>query len=620
MKTKQMSAKLRKALVFLLTATLLLSDHTILYAAEAGAVQTASGDNAQQIELEENTGTVSGGDVGDDTEAGKGEKPAENTGNVTEPVDNPDESEDISETVSSADMETVSGGDAMKPGRLPEAFYEEEKPESYGTLVSYDQYSRTYHVDGNRYVTVVGNDGATYIDDDGSLRPVDNTLKKDTTAVFGLFGGEETSYINRANDYTVVLPENLDREEGKGITIANDEAVITLYPAEGDFTGGLAKDNAVRYSEVFPSVDYQYTVLGNSVKEDIILLERGERNSFSYLIDPCGLAGEIRSNTLYLYEPGTDPEAEAVFVVEAPEMMDSAEEISFGVSMSMEEQEELLLVTVTSDEEWLSAPERVYPVRIDPTAIQVTGSAIRMTCAEEGSPNTIIGDNQYPFVGYDDGVTSGTYAGFGSRHLNCRTYFAIDYDFNSLLSEAEIVSATFQVTQKTRWSKGKSKFGIYGVEEPWEVRSLTWNNQVSYTHRFLDAQYASAVRGETVSYDVTEEVSAWINGTEENHGFVMKAQVEASNKEQAAAGVKMQCEVLYNGASAKYAPKLILSWTGELTDLDSLSLDDTTIDIYPVVERKGDKSTNTLGVVAHGQAKAGSIVHYQLINGSTGEV
>lgn len=523
MKTKQMSAKLRKAMVSLLTATLLLSDHTVLYAAETGAVQAASGDNAQQIELEENTGTVSGGDVGDDTEAGKGEKPAENTGNVTEPVDNPDESEDISETVSSADMETVSGGDALKPGRLPEAFYEEEKPESYGTLVFYDQYSRTYHVDGNRYVTVVGNDGATYIDDDGSLRPVDNTLEKDTTAVFGLFGAEETSYINRANDYTVVLPENIDREQGKGITIANDEAVITLYPAEGDFTGGLAKDNAVRYSEVFPGVDYQYTVLGNSVKEDIILLERGERNSFFYLIDPCGLAGEIRSNTLYLYEPGTDPEAEAVFVVEAPEMMDSAEEISFGISMSMEEQEELLLVTVTADEEWLSAPERVYPVRIDPTAIQVTGSAIRMTCAEEGSPNTIIGDNQYPFVGYDDGVTSGTYAGFGSRHLNCRTYFAIDYDFNSLLSEAEIVSATFQVTQKTRWSKGKSKFGIYGVEEPWEVRNLTWNNQVSYTHRFLDAQYASAVRGETVSYDVTEEVSAWINGTEENHGFVMKA-------------------------------------------------------------------------------------------------
>ncbi len=250
MKSKHVSTKLRKLLVTLLTAALLLSDHTILYAAEAGAAQTAIADNTQQAGTEENADTVSSGDVGDNTTVGKGEKPAENTGNTIDSDDKPDSSEDTSETVSGGDAGTVSGGDAMKPGRLPEAFYEEEIPESYGTLVSYDQYSRTYHVDGNRYVTVVGNDGATYIDDDGSLRPVDNTLEKDTTAVFGLFGGEETSYINRANDYTVVLPENLDREQGKGITIANDEAVITLYPAEGDFTGGLAKDNAVRYSEV----------------------------------------------------------------------------------------------------------------------------------------------------------------------------------------------------------------------------------------------------------------------------------------------------------------------------------------------------------------------------------
>ena len=62
---------------------------------------------------------------------------------------------------------------------------------------------------------------------------------------------------------------------------------------------------------------YQYTVLGNSVKEDIILLERGEKNSFTYHIDPCGLSGEIRNNALYLYEPGADPESEAAFVCDS---------------------------------------------------------------------------------------------------------------------------------------------------------------------------------------------------------------------------------------------------------------------------------------------------------------
>lgn len=89
--------------------------------------------------------------------------------------------------------------------------------------------------------------------------------------------------------------------------------------------------------------------MGNSVKEDIILLAPTEKNSFSYLIDTCGLAGEVIGNTLYLYETGADPEKEAVFVLEAPEMIDSADEISFGVSLSVEEQEGMLLVTVTAD-------------------------------------------------------------------------------------------------------------------------------------------------------------------------------------------------------------------------------------------------------------------------------
>lgn len=79
---------------------------------------------------------------------------------------------------------------------------------------------------------------------------------------------------------------------------------------------------------------------------------------------------------------------------------------------------------------------------------------------------------------------------------------------------------------------------------------------------------------------MTEEVSAWINGTAENNGFVMKALLEAANEETAAQGAAMQCEVFYNNSSASYAPKLILSWTGELIDLSQMTLDDTTIDVY----------------------------------------
>ena len=530
--------------------------------------------------------------------------------------------------VSGGDM--VSGGDAL-PRREPETFYREPEPENYGALVSYDAYSRTYHAGGNRYVTVVGNDGTTYIDEDGSLCRVDNTLVENPVSLFGMAGGAGSSYMNRANTYTVLFPENMaaygdsgisdgNGGFGEGIVILCGDYQMLLYPAEGSFAEGVTRGNAIRYSNVFSNVDYQYTVLANSVKEDIILLERGERNSFSYYVDTCGLSVSLINNILYLYEAGEEPEQDAVFVLEAPEMEDAAGEVSFGVEMSLTETDGLCLVTVRADREWLDAPERVYPVRIDPTAVQVSGSAIRLACAEEGSPNAVIGDNQYPYVGYDDGITSGNYAGFRSRHLNCRTYFAIDYDFAALAAEAEITSATLFVTQKTRWSRGTAEFGLFGVGEEWMPEGLSWNSQLGFTHVFLDSQAAATVRGEALSFDVTEAVSAWVNGTADNHGFVLKAMVEAPDAASAAAGTKMQCEVFYNNASAAYAPKLVLSWTGEPTELSALTLDDTTIEIYPVVERSGDRSTNTLGVAAHGLAKPGSRVVYSLVNGTTGEV
>lgn len=41
-------------------------------------------------------------------------------------------------------------------------------------------------------------------------------------------------------------------------------------------------DNAIRYSDVYENVDVQYTILNGTVKEDIILLEKQEKDSFSY--------------------------------------------------------------------------------------------------------------------------------------------------------------------------------------------------------------------------------------------------------------------------------------------------------------------------------------------------
>ena len=65
-------------------------------------------------------------------------------------------------------------------------------------------------------------------------------------------------------------------------------------------------DNAIRYSNVFDNVDFQYTVLGNTIKEDIILLKPQERNEFSYYLKSDSLKFKKQDGCVVAYETSAD--------------------------------------------------------------------------------------------------------------------------------------------------------------------------------------------------------------------------------------------------------------------------------------------------------------------------
>ena len=55
-------------------------------------------------------------------------------------------------------------------------------------------------------------------------------------------------------------------------------------------------------------------------------------------------------------------------------------------------------VTVLADSAWLQSADCVYPVRIDPT-VNISDSSIGLYDVEQGSANTVMGDNNYPYCG-----------------------------------------------------------------------------------------------------------------------------------------------------------------------------------------------------------------------------
>ena len=89
-----------------------------------------------------------------------------------------------------------------------------------------------------------------------------------------------STYRNENGPMTVLLPEKMSG--GRGYTITKGGDSLEIVPEGGDYTLSRVGDNAIRYSDVYENVDVQYTILNGTVKEDIILLEKQDRNNFSY--------------------------------------------------------------------------------------------------------------------------------------------------------------------------------------------------------------------------------------------------------------------------------------------------------------------------------------------------
>lgn len=361
-----------------------------------------------------------------------------------------------------------------------------EEPE--GELIDYDAISKTYKTGDKQYTTVYGGYVGTYKNEDGDTELVDNTLVKpeeadtpaseeaqEASSVVATEEKEEKTevYQNKANDYAILLPEQMSEENG--VTIENGKTRIGIIPVDGDYTHSVIKDNAILYNEVYEGADVQYTVLDSSIKEDIVLQQPTDREVYEYELQIPGYQAEVKDNQVYIYPEGKTIK-DAKYLLETPSMEDAAGEISFLITLELREEDGKTILTVKPDRDWLSAEERQYPVRIDPTPVEIQKSSFNMIGVEEGSPTSQIGDNNYPYVGFDDGIKSGNLAGFGTAHQNCRTYIKVNSNFSQIPKDSKIDSATFAVSQKTAYSGGASQFGLYRVDQSWNT-SITWKTK-----------------------------------------------------------------------------------------------------------------------------------------------
>lgn len=214
--------------------------------------------------------------------------------------------------------------------------------------------STTWRMKSGANVTKLSLGPVRWRDGKGVLRPFDLTIRP---------GGGTTAYTAHAGAARIAFPVSL----AGGAARLQHEGDWVEHSLE-DATGATrASSRKMLYADAFAGVDVEMSATPEGLKEDLILRRRGTRSAFTYLITTsAGLDARLDATSgAVVFERGK----RVVFTMPAATMVDAAHKPGPVPTMRLEQAGAgRWRLTLEASEGWLSAPERVWPVTIDPTS------------------------------------------------------------------------------------------------------------------------------------------------------------------------------------------------------------------------------------------------------------
>ncbi|MFR8010533.1 MAG: DNRLRE domain-containing protein [Clostridia bacterium] len=479
--------------------------------------------------------------------------------------------------------------------RLPETSdTSNEDDERYGEPVVISEHSKIYQTGDQTFKTIYSEIPNTFEDTWGNQKEYDNTLtlkEKLLTADY---------YTNKQSDIEVKLPAAI--ENGDGVTFEHDGVKVDLIPIEGDYSRSAVKDNAILYNDVYEGIDVQYTVHELGLKEDIIFNQWTDKNTFTYTLDTHGAEARLENGVINLYEKD-----ERVLTLAAPMMTDHDANICENVTLSLSEEKGEYTVTVTVDKNWLDAPERAYPVKIDPNLTVPTSKFTVVTASEYRG---VYQGRSYGYAGHltDDQIGTPGAGDLGKT----RMYFHIDDDLSEIPEGAKINSAALRIYQYMDYNGGKTQFQCFRIEDNWSPSTLDWDSAVHLNQSPCGESSIVTSGVGFHSFDCRETVNNWVQGIQENHGFVVQATDENKTGSPFFTPLSAATNPGQEAFTPDKAPQLIVDWELPNPVDPNYPLDDTTVELRTIIETDKSGKLHFYAVFADGVAQPGSIVVYQL--------
>ena len=350
-----------------------------------------------------------------------------------------------------------------------------------------------------------------YKDETGKYRDKNNKIKD--------WNGE---YGNTAGDVELRFPKQLNF-----IKIKYNGHTVRIKPVTSASAGHLpamVQGSSVSYAGAFgEGTELRYTSTMSGIKEDIILQNSAQGNSFSFEVRTGGLELRKQNGVWGIYDG-----EEAVFGFGDLEVTDSF----IGQDEATDDWDahrtyaqaqvsalggDKYLFTITVPQEYLQAESTVYPVYVDPT-FNVSRSYIQDTYIAKGYTNNYVNSSLVAVC-------------YGTNAKNVRTLAKISDLFGGQTTRGRVTAAYYSMYCTSDYSSTPT-VDAYMINSSvsWNPSAVTWQNSADMLMNAAAKISTLTVKGAgRYNFDITSAYQAWQTGTA-NNGIMLRMTTEVSGK------------------------------------------------------------------------------------------
>ena len=326
---------------------------------------------------------------------------------------------------------------------------------------------------------------------------------------------------------------------------------------------------SVKYERADTNVDLEYDVSDDGVKESIVLTKNPECKTFTFQMKLKGLnpvLSEDKKSVFLIRDDETSGSEMPEMKIPPAFMEDANEAFCDDIHYEIRKADDGAFLDIVLDTDWLSDPERAYPVVIDPRVdiSRYSGNNLQMVeLCSDGSKVSASDTNVGRRIGIDDS---------GNIH---RLY--IGFNLPALADGFKITKAGLFMYQKSYASCNGSieNYTIAPVVDPngkaLSVNSFTWTNVQNLTMEpiidTLRGYYNSEAK--KIEIDMTSTMEKWYDPTKT---FVKEKCIVIKKNDEEACCCCGMCVSNYLDlyslyASYSYRPKMYIEYTS--TDMYS---------------------------------------------------